>query len=90
MDHPRCATCSHWVEEEHGPWDAPKWFKLCRATPHLEDLNQWNPDRKVREIKPEHAQVTMAAMDASSYRADLFTRADNYCPMHSELKAREQ
>jgi hypothetical protein len=82
-DHPRCATCTYW--RDAGEWDVPKGFRRCFAAPMSSDMVQWDPISKSTVALPQYENVTMSAMDGSTYKADVHTRGNHYCPMHSDF-----
>ena len=82
-DHPRCETCGYWKPTDD--WDTPPGFQQCTKAPLSDDMTEWDNASKVLRIKEAYTDRLMSAMDASSYRAEVYTRGDFYCPMHSAL-----
>lgn len=83
--HPTCETCRHWANSNE--WDTPPGFKRCNRAPMTDEVWVWDHEQDRQAIALEHADTMMCAMDGSSYKADVHTRGDFYCPMHSALAA---
>ena len=67
-------------------WDTPPEFHTCEMTPMSDCIVKWDVSTRQNIIAPECSHIMATTMDGSSYRADLHTRGDFYCPMHSDLK----
>ena len=77
----RCDQCQHW--RAPGPDDdwnpIRKVFGECRQTPHTEDMMTWSDDEEwERVVKPEFADRTASAADASGYSAKLLTKHEHF------------
>ena len=76
-----CSGCSGWVEPD--VWDCPKTWKKCAKALMASDICDWerkNSQLDVR-VKVEFSGQKMCTMDASSYKADLYTAPDFFCAM---------
>lgn len=77
-----CELCRYWVKSDD--WDCPPTFKKCGKAPMASDMTDWDYDSEENVIKDEFKGVLMCAMDGSTYRADIFTAPNFYCPMFEE------
>lgn len=80
----RCATCRHWDTEPHT--ESPH-VRRCLRVLEWWEATEWSgggdePSR--RDFRPEARDVLAFVNDASSWQADLLTRAEFGCVMHEK------
>ena len=80
---PNCGNCKHWgLDDEYGyMYKNFPMLQKCMRIELLDDCYEWN--RKGDEVTYKIKDETMLAFtqDASSYRADLITKAEFMCNM---------
>lgn len=81
---PICGNCKHWgLDDEYGYlYDRNPELKKCMRIKLLDDCYEW-VDREDGDVDYKLKDETMLAFtqDASSYRADLITKAEFMCNM---------
>jgi len=81
-DHPKCATCKHWLNKEIHSKSSGR--RKCEKMPYIEDAMEWDEDRN-RILMPKYKDIMAFCIDVSGYHAQVDTSPDFYCAMHSEL-----
>jgi len=92
-----CGTCKHWkpaAEDEYGSEVRANRMGLrkCGAVEMFDQSYRWRDDHdgdggaddpsSALEFMPDCVNKTAFVQDGSSYRADLFTKSNHFCPMH--------
>jgi hypothetical protein len=77
-----CELCAYWEAPQEHEWEpVRRTFGTCLRAPHVEAMTEWGEDERV--MRPEYADRTAAASDASGYAACLRTKPEHGCTMFS-------
>jgi hypothetical protein len=81
-----CATCAFWKAPEDYETSAKSLgLRKCTAVPMFWDATEWSEDGDARQFRAEFKDTKAFAQDGSDYRAELWTKGDFGCVMHSDV-----
>ena len=80
---PNCGNCKYWgLDDEYGyMYKNFSQLKKCMRIKLLDDCYEWNRDGDDVKYKLTDETLLAYTQDASSYRADLITKAEFMCNM---------